>query len=159
MKVKLRLMSAAIFLMLVPARAQSSRQETMVVHGEISSSASVSGLSVELVGNGVPSETALVNGDNSFEFRSATPGVHQIRVVASNGQVIYEEYVSLSPNLSLSIRLPDQPSNNSSHGSTVSLQELQHKVPAAAQKAFQKGEEAAAKGDLSHARICFEEAI
>ena len=39
------------------------------------------------------------------------------------------------------------------------MQQLQHKVPPAAQKAFQKGERAATKGDLEQARTCFEEAV
>jgi tetratricopeptide (TPR) repeat protein len=158
MKLKLRL-AAAMILVLATARAQLLRQETIVVHGEISCSFPVSGLSVELTGNGTPSETALVNPDNSFEFHSATRGVHQLRVIASNGDVLHEEYVSVTPNQTLSIRVPDRPSNNNRGESTVSLQQLQHKVPAAAQKAFQKGEQAAAKGELGQARACFEEAV
>jgi tetratricopeptide (TPR) repeat protein len=104
-------------------------------------------------------ESAFVNGDSSFEFRSVTPGMHQLRVVGGNGQVLYQEYVSVNPNQNLSIRLPEQPAAKRSSDSTVSLQQLQHKVPPAAQKAFDKGERAATKGDLDQARICFEEAV
>jgi tetratricopeptide (TPR) repeat protein len=160
MKFNLPLVAAIICVILPSARPQSPRQETIVVRGEISSSFPVNGLSVELSSSGMPSETAFVNPDDSFEFPSATCGVHQIRVIASNGQVLYEEYVSLSPNQTLSIRIPDRPSNNhNARESTTSLQQLQHKVPAAAQKAFQKGEGAAAKGDFGQARLCFEEAV
>jgi tetratricopeptide (TPR) repeat protein len=158
MKLKLRLV-AGIILALAAARAQSQRQETIVVHGEVSCSFPVSGLSVELSGTGIPSETASVNPDNSFEFHSATGGVRQLRVIAPNGQVIYEENVFITPNQTLSIRVPGKPSDGKSDGSTISLQQLQHKVPAAAQKAFQKGEQAAAKGELDQARAHFEEAV
>lgn len=149
-----------INLVLAAGRAQSVQPETTVLRGEITSSSPLaSGLTVELSGNGMRFETAFVNSDNSFEFRSATPGMHQLRVLTANGQVLYQEYVSVNPNQSLSIHLPEQPQAKRSGGSTVSLQQLQHKVPLAAQKAFEKGEHAAVKGDLDQARTCFEEAI
>jgi tetratricopeptide (TPR) repeat protein len=159
MKPNLRLV-AFIVLAVATGRAEPVRSDTIVVRGEITSSSPIaSGLSVELAGNGVRFESAFVGPDNSFEFRSVTPGVHELRVVAANGQVLYQEYVSVAPNQTLSIRLPDQPRSDRSGESTISLQQLRHKVPAAAQKAFQKGERAAAKGDLDQARTCFEEAV
>jgi tetratricopeptide (TPR) repeat protein len=104
-------------------------------------------------------ESASVNPDNSFEFRSATAGTHELRVLASSGQLIYQEYVSISgPNQTLSVHLPEQKSDRSKD-STVSLQQLTHKVPPAAQKAFQKGEQAAAKHNLEQARALFLQAV
>lgn len=151
---------ALVVLGLAAGRAALAGPETITVRGEITSSSPIgSGLSVELGGNGMRFETAFVNADNSFEFRSATPGVHELRVLAANGQVLYQEYVSVNPNQTLSIRLPEQPPAKRSSESTISLQQLQHKVPLAAQKAFQKGEKAAVKGDLDQARTCFEEAV
>lgn len=142
------------------AQAEMPRQDTIVVHGEVASSSPVeSGLSVELAGNGIPAQKALVNADNSFEIRAAAQGVYQLRVIAQNGQVIHEEYVSINPNQTLSIRLPERTASNNSHESSISLQQLRHKVPPDAQKAYQKGERLAAKGDLGQARVCFQEAV
>jgi tetratricopeptide (TPR) repeat protein len=159
MKPNVRLV-ALIVLVSAAGRAQPPRADTIAVRGEITSSSPLaSGLSVELASNGTGSETAFVNSDNSFEFRSVTPGVHQLRVLAANGQVLYQEYVSVNPNQTLSIHLPDRSPANHSGESTISLQQLQHKVPAAAQKAFEKGERLAAKRDFEQARACFAEAV
>ena len=159
MKQEVRLI-ALIVLVWAGGRAQPVQQETMVVRGEISSSSPLaSGLTVELSGEGMRFETAFVNADSSFEFRSATPGMHQLRVLGANGQVLDQEYVFVNPNQNLSVRLPEQSPAKRSGDSTVSLQQLQHKIPPAAQKAFEKGERAAAKGDLDQARTCFVEAV
>jgi tetratricopeptide (TPR) repeat protein len=150
---------ALIVLVLAAGRVESAQPETIAVRGEITSSSPVaSGLTVELAGDGMGFQSTFVNPDNSFEFRSVTPGVHELRVFASNGQVLYQEYVSVNPNQTLSIRLPE-PSSKGRSDSTISLQQLQHKVPPAALKSFQKGEKAAKKGDLEQARACFEDAV
>jgi Flp pilus assembly protein TadD len=148
-----------LVLVSVAAQAQSSRTETISVHGEIAASSVPGGLSVELSGTGAGFDSTFVNGDNSFDFRSVTPGVHELRVVGSNGQVLDQEYVSITPNQTLSIRLPEQTSTNHSNESTVSLQQLRHKVSPAVQKVYEKGERAAAKGDMEQARACFEETV
>jgi tetratricopeptide (TPR) repeat protein len=154
------LLIAFIVLVLAAGRAEPAQPETIAVRGEITSSSPVaSGLTVELAGNGMGFQSAFVNPDNSFEFRSVTPGVHELRVFAANGQVLYQEYVSVNPNQTLSIRLPEQSSKGRSNDSTISLQQLQHKVPPAALKSFQNGEKAAKKGDLEQARACFEQAV
>jgi len=151
---------ALIVLVLAAGRAEPAQPETIAVRGEITSSSPLaSGLTVELAGNGMGFQSTFVNPDNSFEFRSVTPGLHELRVFSSNGQVLYQEYVSVTPNQTLSIRLPEPSSKGRSGDSTISLQQLQHKVPPAAQKAFQKGERAATKGDLEQARVCFQEAV
>jgi tetratricopeptide (TPR) repeat protein len=141
--------------------AQPPHAETIVIRGEIVSSDPIAGgLTVELASDGAGRyETAVVNPDGGFEFRSATSGMHELRVVAPNGQVLHQEYVSINPNQRLSIRLPSKPSPKESTESTVSLQQLQHKVPAPALKAFHRGEQAAAEGNLEQARACFQEAV
>jgi tetratricopeptide (TPR) repeat protein len=159
MKLNVRFI-ASIVLALKAGHAEPVHPETIAVRGELTSSSPVaSGLTIELSGNGMGFQTTFVNPDNSFELRSVTPGVHELRVVAGNGQVLYQEYVTLNPNQSLSIRLPEQSSKGRSGESTISLEQLRHKVPPPAQKAFEKGERAAAKGDLVQARACFEEAV
>ena len=58
-----------------------------------------------------------------------------------------------------SIRLNTQSSANRSAGSTVSLQQLTHKVPRQAQKAYDKGRQAAHKGDQHAAEGFFRQAV
>ena len=163
MKLYFRCAAMAVLSMAV-AWAQRSDAKGMTVRGEIvSSDVNVGNLSVELVGDGQGlSETVAVNLDGSFEFRSCSPGTRQLRVIAPNGAVIHEEYVSISSsNQTLSIHLPDRSPAGAANrgGATVSLQQLNHKVPAAAQKAYQKGEQAASKGNLEDACADFEEAV
>jgi tetratricopeptide (TPR) repeat protein len=153
---------AVVCLALAAAWAQPSNSRIITVRGEIVSSATLTGgLTVELSGDGTGlTETASVNSDNTFEFHSATVGTHELRVLAANGQLLHEEYVSISgPNQALSIRLPEQNSADRSKESTISLRQLSHKVPAAAQKAYRKGEQAAAKGRLEEARAAFQQAV
>lgn len=156
--------TAMVILAVATVRAQRLDPKTMAVRGEIvSSDGNLGSLSVELCADGSGfSETVAVNLDGSFEFHSGAPGTHELRVIAANGSVIHQEYVSItSPNQTLSIRLPDRSSPGAApaRGSTVSLQQLQHKVPALAQKAYQKGEQAASKGNLAEACTHFQEAV
>jgi tetratricopeptide (TPR) repeat protein len=141
------------------------RQENapMFVRGEIVTGRAITGpITVELSSNTtLPAESATVNADNTFEFRSATQGTHLLRVVGPDGQVLYQENVNISsPVQTISVRLPEAPASaNRSSGSVISLQQLQHKVPPAARKAFEKGEQAISKGDLLQARSQFQEAV
>jgi tetratricopeptide (TPR) repeat protein len=132
------------------------------VQGEISSSRMLPGLlTVELSssGGGV-GESTTVNPDGTFEFRSATPGMRQLRLSAAGGAVIYQEFVNIiGPAQRLSIRLPDAPNASRAAGDTVSLQQLQHKVPSAARKAFDKGVLAAHKGKEAEAEAFFRKAV
>lgn len=134
----------------------------MTIRGEIVSAKPVVGsITVELSGNGImPTESAIVNPDNTFEFHSVTSGSHELRVIGGGGQVLHQEIVTVSsPMQVLSIRLPDAPNANRSSGSVISLQQLSHKVPAPARKAFNKGEHAIGKGNLPQAQSSFEEAV
>src|SRR5262249_23208825 len=127
-----------------------STQRAMTVRGEITSDGPLPGsLSVELDGNGAgPSQTVMVRVDGTFEIAAVTPGVHDLRVVTLGGGVLYSQPVVIqNPNQPLSIRI-DSPkgSANRGGGNTVSIQQLNHKVPPAAQSAFAKGEKLATKG-------------
>lgn len=132
------------------------------VQGEISSSSMLPGvLTVELGGSGGGvAETAMVNPDGTFEFHSATPGMRELRISAAGGTVIFREFVTVTgPTQQLSIRLPEAPKANRADGDTVSLQQLQHKVPVAARKAFEKGQAAAHKGNNEGAQAFFRKAV
>jgi tetratricopeptide (TPR) repeat protein len=132
------------------------------VRGEISSTGPVlSSWTVELrpLGSGIPATTT-VAGDGSFEFRSISPGTHQLRIVGTDGQAVYEETVVIQgPGQVLSVRIPAPANANRAAGATVTYQQLSHKVPPQAQKAFDKGEQAAAKGSYELAAESFRAAL
>ena len=162
MKLCLCVMATALMPALMIS-AQSQQNSPLIVRGEILSDNPVAGpLTVELSGDGsMPQESVMVNADNTFVFRSATPGMHELRVIGAGGRVIHQENVVISsPTQSLSVRVPASiGANGSGGGGVVSLQQLTHKVPAPARKAFDKGEQAVAKGNLLQARSSFQDAV
>src|SRR5215467_1918398 len=143
-----------------------STQRAMTVRGEITSDGPLPGsLTVELDGNGAgPSQSAMVRGDGTFEIPAVTPGMHELRVVTLGGGVLYSQPVVLqNPNQPLSIRI-DSPKGSANRGAggggnTVSIQQLNHKVPPAAQSAFAKGEKLATKGSYREAADAFRQAL
>lgn len=140
-------------------------RHTFGVRGEIVSVQSWGGaLTVELMpeGMGMP-ERALVNADGTFEFRAVTAGLHQLRVVGPSGTVIYQEIVTTGgPSQFLTIRLPEvsrRGTADRSKDNIISVQQLSHKVPGDARKAFSKGEKAAGKSQHAQAADFFKQAI
>jgi tetratricopeptide (TPR) repeat protein len=106
------------------------------------------------------SQSVPVDSDGTFVLRSVAPGAHELRVTTTGGKVLHQEIVFLSgPNDHLTIRLRDTSSANRSSEASVSLQQLQHKVPAQAQKAFNKGLNAARKGNREQAAEYFRQAV
>jgi len=137
-------------------------QREVTVRGEVSYPGVIAGgLTVEIDGNGAgPSQTSMVQGDGSFELRSVSPGVHQLRVSASGGTIIHSQQVMISAaNQPLSIHIEPPPSANRFGGGSISVRQLNHKVPAQAQSAFDKGERAALKGTYRDAADLFRQAI
>jgi Flp pilus assembly protein TadD len=132
------------------------------VRGEISPlPAGTASLTVELSGNGsAPLESVPVGPDGTFEFHFAQPGSYELRIVAAGGGIVHQETVLVSShNQLLSIRLTDtSPAGRSSDG-TVSIQQLTHKVPAPARKAFEKGAQAETKGQYDAAAGFFRQAV
>lgn len=109
---------------------------------------------------GGPTERVMINGDGSFEFRYARPGAHELRLVTMSGTIIHQETVFITgANQFLSIRLPDSPGASRSVDSTISLRQLTHKIPPQAQKAYNKGEQASAKGKHREAADLFRQAV
>lgn len=161
----LRSVAIGVLAMAVLPADETSRRTG--VRGEILSTQSFGGsLTVELaVGNtGIP-ERAMVNADGTFEFRSAPAGIHQLRVIGPQGAVLHQEMVTIgNSNQVLSIRLPDPPPNASrsmggSGSGSISLRQLTHKIPAAARKAYDKGEQATAKAQHFQAAESFRQAV
>jgi Flp pilus assembly protein TadD len=152
------LFSAAILLSQMPA----DRRSDYVVRGEIEGRLSgTENLSVELIGDqNTTKDTALVEPNGSFEFRSVRGGWRVLRVVNADGELLYQESVLVSAaSPQLSIRLPDRPGPVRSSQTTVSAKQLTHKVPAQARKAFEKGTQAASKGNHQLADQLFQQAV
>jgi tetratricopeptide (TPR) repeat protein len=116
---------------------------------------------VELLSNGANlPEVVSVNSDGSFELHSPAAGMHELRVTES-GKLIHQEQVYISgPNARISVRLPEAPvAANPAAGNTISLRQLEHRIPPSAQKAYARGQKAANKGDKATAIGCFTEAV
>jgi len=118
-------------------------------------------LTVELSSNdGASAESAVVNSDGSFEFRSAQPGPHELRVMSPGGMVLHKETVLISGiNQPISIRLTQPSAPASPANGTISAQQLGHKVPVGARKAYDKAEQSEMKGDHQQALALFREAV
>jgi tetratricopeptide (TPR) repeat protein len=158
-------MTAVSLLTVVALLAQGGNaQQAMTVRGEITSDGPIPGsLTLEVDGNGSgPIQSVMVHVDGSFEVPGVTPGLHEFRVVASGGGVISSQQIVVqNPNQQVSIRIdaPRGSANRMGGGNTVSIQQLNHKVPPAAQSAFSKGERFAVKGSYREAADAFREAI
>ena len=132
------------------------------VRGMVSSENTLTGaLTVELLTNGSShSQSTSLGGDGSFEFRSVLPGVYELRIAGSDGSVLHHEHVIITgPNQLLSINLPRRGSADRFGDPTVSMRQLQHKVPAPAQKEFSKGQTAGRKQDYQAALDHFQKAL
>ena len=140
------------------------RGQVFTVRGEITTLPSLGGgYTVELARNTAGmGESVPVSGDGSFEFRSARNGVQELRVVGPRGEVIHTETVTISgPHQLLAIRLPDTPSvpRPPTGAGTITMQQLQHKVPPEARKAFERGERAVSEAKYDDAIAAFRQAL
>ena len=158
------IMLSVVLLPVTGVWAQPSVARTLPVRGEIICNGALpSSLSVELSGQGGGiTENIMVGADGTFEIRSITPGTYELRVVAFGGQLIHQEAVSInSSGQVLSIRIPDRPtgSANRTTETAISLAQLEHKVPAGAQKLYNKGEQAFAKHNLEQACDFYRQAV
>jgi tetratricopeptide (TPR) repeat protein len=131
------------------------------LHGEILSGPAIGALTVELSPNGGgPTQRTMVNGDGTFDMPAVDPGNYELRVVTEHGAILYSEIMSISnARQMLSIRLPETSNATRPSQGPVSISQLLHKPPAAAKKAFEKAEQADAKGNRQQAEELFRQAI
>jgi tetratricopeptide (TPR) repeat protein len=131
------------------------------VRGEISPvTPGMGSLTIELTpsGGGL-TERASVQGDGTFEIHAAQPGVYEFRLTGAGGAVLHQETVVVAGgNPLLSIRLAEVQASTHPAEGTVSLHQLAHKVPPQARKAFDKGQQAKAKGRHEEATKLFRQA-
>jgi len=138
------------------------RSGGVTVHGQISSEGlSVGSLMVELVTNvGRVSGSAYVAPDGSFAFFSVAPGGYELRLTGPGGAIAHRENVVINgaeQNLLINM---DRPRSVSADGQgTISIRQLQHKIPPAARREFSKGVAAAKKADHQGAVDHFQKAV
>ena len=140
---------------------EGERNREFTVRGAISAGRPLIGdYIVELASTSGPKETAPISGDGSFEIHLAQSGPQHLRIVGPNGMVVHEEMVYVNgPHQMLDIRLAENIVPANSTRNTVTLQELQHRVPAQAKKAFDRGEQAVLQGKSQVAIEAFREAV
>ena len=119
------------------------------VHGQINSQNVIVGfLTVEL---SMPNRPGIISASvegGSFEFRGLTPGQYELQLSSAAGQIVYEESILITGGRqNLTISIPSKTNGGKSNDATVSIRQLQHKVPTAAQKEFSKGNTASKKGE------------
>jgi tetratricopeptide (TPR) repeat protein len=146
---------------LTAAQLQKAERTEFTVRGEISSLRPlIGGYTIELTPSSGLKESVPLGADGSFEFRSGQSGPLDLRVVEPGGKTIHQETVFVNgPYQMLAIRLPEEPSVPKPAANTVSIQELQHKIPPQAQKAFDRGLQAAAEGKNLDAVEAFRQAV
>lgn len=159
MKACLRLTGLAV--LAVATTMGQGVDERHPVHGEITGPPTAGTMTVELEPNeGGLSQQAVVNGDGSFDLPAVAPGYYQLRVSTSSGAVLHSEGVLISnARNTLSIRIPEPPASHRAPAGAVSIQQLAHKSPPEARKAFEKGQRAEVKGDHEKAEVLFRQAV
>jgi tetratricopeptide (TPR) repeat protein len=142
--------------------SDSGNHERSVVRGQIySNSPILESLTVELLAQeSLKTVSASTEKGGEFEFQGIAPGTYQLRVMAGSGSVVHEEFVLINSGYqNLSIQISNSPQRASTHDRTVSIRQLQHKVPAQAQKEFAKGQAAFKKDHNTAALEHFKNAI
>jgi tetratricopeptide (TPR) repeat protein len=142
--------------------ASSLGDHDNVVRGQIASDNPLAGsLMVELSPLGRSGSVSVpLELGGAFEFQGVAPGQYQLRVVGAAGMIVYEESVLITGAYqNLSIQLPSKSKAGRSNQATVSIRQLQHKIPGEAQKEFDKGRSASTKGDHSNALEHFHKAV
>jgi Flp pilus assembly protein TadD len=151
----------SVFMVSAALAQEMDRTPVFTVRGEISTARPlVGGYMVELTRSSGMRESVPLSPDGSFEFRSAQDGVQELRVVNPRGMVIHQENVFINgPHQVLAVRLAEEPNLPRTTTNTVSVQQLQHKVPPLAKKAFDRGQQAAAEAKYQEAVEAYREAV
>jgi tetratricopeptide (TPR) repeat protein len=146
----LRAPGGALLVALTLAAAAGQMREA-TVEGQINSGGAVTVELTSQTGDG--RHRTYTDTSGAFRFDGIAPGQYDLRVMADTGAVLYRNTVTVRDDTTrLDIDLPGvrQLSRPASAGS-VSLADLQHKVPGKAAKEFHKSEELIAKGRIEDA--------
>jgi len=114
----------------------------------ISQNVIVGPLTVELSMASRPSSISASVEGGFFEFSGLTPGQYELQLSGAAGQIVYEESVVITGGRQdVTISIPPKTNGGNSNDATVSIRQLQHRVPSEAQKEFAKGSTASRKGE------------
>ena len=139
-----------------------STERGVSVRGTISSERTLTGaFTVELVGSNLEAvQSTSLDVDGSFQFRSVPQGGYELRITGPGGGIVHQQNVLISgQNQLLSITIPGGSNAKRSGDPTVSILQLRHKVPPAAQKEYNKGLSAGKKGDFETALDHMQKAV
>lgn len=122
----------------------------LFVYGEIhAGNSSMQGWTIELLplkGGKFLETTPWQRG--IFEFRAVTPGEYRLRVKNARGIVLHEEEVSLNE-IEKVLSVTVQPEEFEGPADTISIQQLQHRPPGKALKAWRNGQAAFEKRKIA----------
>jgi tetratricopeptide (TPR) repeat protein len=152
----------AIVFLGIPGRSQSTDLPT-AVDGELHSEAPLPFLDyrVELTDPNRTTEThrADVQLDGTFRLRDIPAGQYSLRVTTLSGDLVHQEFVSVSPQAApLSVRLPGSAKRPSAPG-TVSMTQLRHPPARKAWQAMCSAQHFAESGQTEKAVEELEKAI
>jgi tetratricopeptide (TPR) repeat protein len=145
--------------------AQTFGVHAISVRAEIvSTSMPMGALTVELAPqSGGSPDRIPVNPDGSFQIHVLSPGTYELRVYSLGARLIHQQIIAINATTpTVTVHLPEAStagSANRAAGNSVSLNQLRHKVPAQAQKLFEKGEQSLARHNLAQASTYFQEAV
>jgi tetratricopeptide (TPR) repeat protein len=138
----------------VQESGQYGTERGVSVRGVISSERTLTGaFTVELVGSNLEAvQSTSLEVDGSFQFHSVPQGGYELRITGPSGSIVHHQNVLISgQNQLLTITVSGGASAKRSADPTVSILQLRHKVPAPAQKEYNKGLSAGRKGDFQTA--------
>jgi tetratricopeptide (TPR) repeat protein len=141
--------------------ATAAAQNNTAIHGQVYFGNSLVGsLTVELsTPNGVMSVSAPVQGDGTFDVTGLAPGRYDLQIVGFGGQVVHQETVMLwDGDQRVSVFVKNDSGDAGQAPGTVSVRQLQHKVPEQARAEFEKGQSAMKKRDRPKALEHFQRA-
>ncbi len=145
----------------VTAGAQIVERGHARLEGEITPAAQASGLTVELydIRNHTIIDRTSAGLGGRFDFSDLPEGDFTVRLTDGSGNVITQNFVRVNSFANfVTMRLPERNIERPPTG-TVSLAQLQHKVPKQARKLFEKAAKATKKGDNDEAIRCLKEAL
>lgn len=134
----------------VPAFAQDGRVISSI-RGVVATDEQLAGnhLTIRLteVGTHTQAGRAFVGGDGSFEFRNVPAGTYTVEVLASSGESISQEMMSLNSSTDrIEIRVPGYGNKPGAMG-TISVQQLRHPLSAKSKRILAEAQKASERGD------------
>ncbi len=151
----------AWMLLLPPAGWAQTSRRNVDVSGQIDGVSPGADLRVELQGNDARygSVLATVGLDGTFEFARVPEGPYEVLVKSARGDVLESTYVTVGAGTNvIQLRLPEK-RDEEYPGGTVSIKQLQRKIPRRAEKEYRESLTALRKGDTRVAETHLQSAL